>query len=134
MSTLCRFSCIISYRRIRRWLIRAKRVSLSFDFCNSSFPSIMLSNVRHKSEVKRESRFPKDTTSSLIQKNAQSVKVPPAMKIFISCIMLLRITVSTSIERIKPALTSLQIFLVERLFSFISFHLLSIDNPYRKPS
>ena len=49
---LCRFFCIISYNRIKRWLIRAKRVSLSFDFCNSSFPSIMLSSVRHKLEVR----------------------------------------------------------------------------------
>lgn len=52
VSVDCPENLIISYNRIKRWLIRAKRVSLSFDFCNSSFPSIMLSSVRHKLEVK----------------------------------------------------------------------------------
>ena len=50
----------------------------------------------------------------------------------ISCIIPPRIPVITSIEKTMPALISLQIFLAERLFSFISFRLLSIDNPYRK--
>ena len=68
-----------------------------------------------------------------IQKNAQSVNVPPAMKIRVSCIIPPKIPVITSIEKTMPALISLQIFLAERLFSFISFRLLSIDNPYRKP-
>ena len=59
--------------------------------------------------------------------------VPPTIKIRISCIIPPKIPVITSIEKTMPALTSLQIFLAERLFRFISFRLLSIDTPYHKP-